>query len=139
MVITHKELTSVLKERIGMSDEDAVKTAQEVLARFGFNTYIVDNVLEAAAHEGGERDMFYMLEEKGILGTDREEITLHTGKPWRIFYWFVRTDWKEPTSKPVENLINQSEYAPIEKLYNKDIPEDAWKQHAVVEAQAIAL
>lgn len=118
MVTTIKELSDVLMERMDMKEEDAIKTALEVLDRFGFNSYIIDNVLETAAHEGGERDVFYWLEEKGILGTLQEEVTLYDGRSWRIFYWFIRADWKEHKPKVESDMAVQAEEDPAKKTYD---------------------
>ena len=52
---------------------------------FGFDDRIIDNVLE---HE--ERQLFYLFESEGILNTEREEISLHDGRIWRIHYWLLK-------------------------------------------------
>ena len=38
-----------------------------------------------------DRDVFYMIEEAGLLGTRQEEIHIKKGKLWRIHYWVLRT------------------------------------------------
>lgn len=67
--------------------EDAFNLAQHVLNFFGYSDRIIDNVLEPE-----DRDAFYMLEDSGILTTEREEITLYDGREWRIHYWLFRKD-----------------------------------------------
>ena len=38
-----------------------------------------------------DRDVFYMIEEAGLLSTRQEEIHIKKGKLWRIHYWVLRT------------------------------------------------
>jgi hypothetical protein len=71
----------------GMRAEDARSIAAHVLNFFGFNERIIDNVLEP-----DDRDTFYMLEDTGILETERDETTLYDGREWRIHYWMFRKD-----------------------------------------------
>jgi len=71
----------------GMRPEDARAIAAHVLNFFGFNERIIDNVLEP-----DDRDTFYMLEDTGILETERDETTLYDGREWRIHYWMFRKD-----------------------------------------------
>jgi len=71
----------------GMRSEDARSIAAHVLNFFGFNERIIDNVLEP-----DDRDTFYMLEDTGILETERDETTLYDGREWRIHYWMFRKD-----------------------------------------------
>jgi Family of unknown function (DUF6015) len=71
----------------GMRPEDARSIAAHVLNFFGFNQRIIDNVLEP-----DDRDTFYMLEDTGILETERDETTLYDGREWRIHYWMFRKD-----------------------------------------------
>jgi hypothetical protein len=71
----------------GMRPEDARSIASHVLNFFGFNERIIDNVLEP-----DDRDTFYMLEDTGILETERDETTLYDGREWRIHYWMFRKD-----------------------------------------------
>src|SRR2546428_2612620 len=67
--------------------------AQHVLNFFGYSERIIDNVLEPE-----DRDAFYMLEDSGILTTEREETTLYDGREWRIHYWMFR---EERIAQPV--------------------------------------
>ncbi|MCD6411177.1 MAG: hypothetical protein J7L20_01940, partial [Thermoplasmata archaeon] len=36
--------------------------------------------------------LFYILEEEGMLSTEREETTLYDGREWRTHYWQLRKD-----------------------------------------------
>jgi hypothetical protein len=105
-----------------MAPEIADKAAYDVLNFFGYSQRIIDNVLEE-----DDRDIFYMLEDIGILSTEREEITLHDGRPWRINYWLLN-------SKKIINLANEQRKLEkmkgprepdLKKVYG-NLPEDAW-------------
>ncbi|MCI0497754.1 MAG: hypothetical protein L0Z54_05640 [Thermoplasmata archaeon] len=62
--------------------DEAKKLAEHMMNFFGYGNRIIDNILEPE-----DRDLFYMMEDSGILTTDREETTLHDGREWRIHYW----------------------------------------------------
>ena len=90
-VLAQAIANGISRPRMRMSIEEAKLTAEHVLNFFGFYNRIIDNVLEPE-----DRDTFYMLEDLGILTTEREETTLHDGREWRIqkrrhhwlsYYW----------------------------------------------------
>jgi hypothetical protein len=88
--VDHDSLAKAIRRSVGhdgMRSEDARAIAAHVLNFFGFNERIIDNVLEA-----DDRDTFYMLEDSGILETERDETTLYDGREWRIHYWMFRKD-----------------------------------------------
>ena len=87
-VITIQEMRLALRAVLGgkgINGADTDKLADYLMNFFGFEDYIIDNVLDAE-----DRDVFYTLEEEGILRTEREEIYLLKGKMWRIHYWILR-------------------------------------------------
>ncbi len=88
--VDHDSLAKAIRRSVGhdgMRSEDARSIAAHVLNFFGFNERIIDNVLEP-----DDRDTFYMLEDTGILETERDETTLYDGREWRIHYWMFRKD-----------------------------------------------
>jgi hypothetical protein len=88
--VDHDSLAKAIRRSVGhdgMRPEDARGIAAHVLNFFGFNERIIDNVLEP-----DDRDTFYMLEDTGILETERDETTLYDGREWRIHYWMFRKD-----------------------------------------------
>src|SRR2546428_9012909 len=102
--LTVDDLTRAIKnsiDRTGMKEEEARAMAQHVLNFFGYSERIIDNVLEPE-----DRDAFYMLEDSGILTTEREETTLYDGREWRIHYCMVR---KEPIAELPEAQKAQEE------------------------------
>jgi hypothetical protein len=88
--VDHDSLAKAIRRSVGhdgMRPDDARAIAAHVLNFFGFNQRIIDNVLEP-----DDRDTFYMLEDTGILETERDETTLYDGREWRIHYWMFRKD-----------------------------------------------
>jgi len=104
----------------GMDEESARSMAHHVMNFFGFNDRIIDNILEPE-----DRDVFYMLEDAGLLTTEREETALYDGREWRIHYWILDS---------TEILMAAKSYRPQEikqedegyQVYD-DIPDDIWK------------
>lgn len=90
-IITIDDLTQAIKNSINnareMAEEQAYELAHHVLNFFGYSDRIIDNILEPE-----DRDAFYMLEDAGILTTEREETTLYDGREWRIHYWLLKRD-----------------------------------------------
>lgn len=87
-VITYDDMRKALAKllrRRGMDEEEINHLAMYLLSFFGFSDAIIDNILDT-----DDRDVFYMLEEEGILSTSREETYTIKGKVWRIHYWLLR-------------------------------------------------
>lgn len=113
-----------------LEHEEAFDLAQHVLNFFGYSNRIIDNVLEPE-----DRDAFYMLEDSGVLTTEREEITLYDGREWRIHYWLFRTDRIEELihfEKPVEQVVvetpEEKEKREADEVYTA-LPPEAWIKH----------
>jgi len=118
--LTVEDLTRAIRnsiDRAGMKDEEARTMAQHVLNFFGYSERIIDNVLEPE-----DRDAFYMLEDSGILTTEREETTLYDGREWRIHYWMFR---KERIAELVAAARAKEEAAKAASIYD-EVPEDTW-------------
>ncbi len=118
--LTVDDLTRAIKnsiDRTGMKEEEARAMAQHVLNFFGYSERIIDNVLEPE-----DRDAFYMLEDSGILTTEREETTLYDGREWRIHYWMFR---KDRIQELVEAQRAKEEAQGGESIYD-DMNEDLW-------------
>lgn len=86
MVVTKENLASAIREKLHVTPEDASRDAECVLDIFGFDTQVIDNLLEPE-----DRQLFYHLQESGILTTRSEETLLWNGQEWRTHYWIVRT------------------------------------------------
>ena len=122
-MITVDNLTLAIENSIddgnGLSQEEAYDLAQHVLNFFGYSERIIDNVLEPE-----DRDAFYMMEDAGILFTEREEVTLYDGREWRIQYGLInrgrinRLMEKKPRAAKV---IDDSE-----SIYKTEVTDDMW-------------
>ncbi len=85
-----EELVSALKSTLGkkgMQDCDIERLADYVMSFFGYTDAVIDNRLTSE-----DRDVFYMLEEEGLVTTTEEEVHLKKGKMWRIHYWILKKD-----------------------------------------------
>ena len=121
--LTVDDLTLAIKNSIEnqrMDDDQAYALALHVLNFFGYSDRIIDNILEPE-----DRDAFYMLEDTGILTTEREETTLYDGREWRIHYWLFRRE------RILELMINaggpEKKEESEDSLYD-ELPEDIWKR-----------
>ena len=125
-MITVDDLTIAIENSIDsdmkLEHEEAFDLAQHVLNFFGYSNRIIDNVLEPE-----DRDAFYMLEDSGVLTTEREETTLYDGREWRIHYWLFRNDRIEDLIKN-ERPVAEEEAEEEVDIY-KDLPREAWFRH----------
>ena len=126
--VTVEKLTLAIKNSIDkndknmeMEEEQAHMLARHVLNFFGYSDRIIDNILEPE-----DRDAFYMLEDAGLLTTEREETTLYDGREWRIHYWLFRRD------RIVEMMesgpVKVSEEADSESAIYNELPDDIWRR-----------
>jgi hypothetical protein len=132
-VVSRLELTKAIKTSFksrsdkGPLDNDvAEEMADHVLNFFGYGERIIDNMLKT-----DDRDIFYMLEDLGILKTEREETTLYDGREWRINYWTLKKGYISVlTGRSKGNkqtLKNLGEKADDLNVY-EELPEELWKR-----------
>jgi len=125
-LLTVEGLTKAIKnsiDRKGMEETAARDMAKLIMNFFGYSDRIIDNVLEPE-----DRDAFYMLEDAGLLTTEREETTLYDGREWRIHYWLFRMD---RISVLVESEKEKEVCAlPAEASVYQEIPEELWTRAA---------
>ena len=122
-IVTLDELSLAIRnspDNRGMEEDQSYDLALHVLNFFGYSDRIIDNILEPE-----DRDAFYMMEDAGILTTEREETTLYDGREWRIHYWLFRHD-------KIERLLEEGgdteRAAPKPDFDFNDLPEDAWSR-----------
>jgi len=99
-IITINDLVKALKNTLGkkgMGEDDVRALAEYLINFFGFEDYAIDNRLSPS-----DRDVFYMLEEIGLLKTEREEVTIKRGQVWRIHYWKLNKTKIKELGKPPE-------------------------------------
>ncbi|EQB70907.1 MAG: hypothetical protein AMDU1_APLC00044G0045 [Thermoplasmatales archaeon A-plasma] len=110
-VMTREILISALEKtygKKGMARKDVEELCDFVLSFFGYEDYVLDNVLSAP-----ERDVFYNLEEFGFLETFREEVNIMKGRSWRVNQWKFKKDNiyrianSQEVEKPEENIYDE--------------------------------
>jgi hypothetical protein len=118
-VVTMSEMIAALRATVGkrgMLDADLRTLADYLMSFFGFETEAIDNNLDVS-----DRDVFYMLEEEGLLTTRQEEVLIRKGKMWRIHYWILRVERIKELAKTVRATAAVDTFA----VYN-DLPDDIW-------------
>ena len=89
-VVTMQQVEKALKRTVGkkgMSDGEVKNLADYLMSFFGYTDEVIDNRLTSE-----DRDVFYMLEEEGLLTSTQEEVLLTKGKLWRLHYWILKKD-----------------------------------------------
>jgi hypothetical protein len=123
-VLTMNVLTKAIQNSMKhhqIKEEDAKKMAEHMLNFFGYSDRIIDNILQP-----DDRDVFYMMEDTGILTTEREETTLYDGREWRINYWLLRTS-------RIQELVRNSskddkKNGELEASVYDELPDEAWER-----------
>ena len=124
--ITLNNLSKAISNRVGIDIDEAQRDAGFVMDIFGFDDRVIDNVLDPE-----DRQLFYILEEEGMLTTEREESTLYDGREWRTHYWRLRKDTILRYSKEANGtrryLIDKKQPVNVsdDDIYN-NINEDMW-------------
>jgi len=127
-IITLDSLSKAIANRVGLDIEEARRDAGFVLDIFGFDDRVIDNVLDPE-----DRQLFYILEEEGMLITEREETTLYDGREWRTHYWQLKKntilDYAKDKNKSLRTVLYDKNQ-PIrdisdESVYN-GLNEDIW-------------
>jgi len=83
MDLMRKALVNTFDGR--MSEMEAANLAEFVMNFFGYNDRILDNYLESS-----DRNIFYMLEDEGLLHATQQEITIKVGQRWRLNFWVLK-------------------------------------------------
>lgn len=120
-VVTMSEAVAALRATVGkrgMPEDDLVALADYLMSFFGFGQEVIDNNLDVS-----DRDVFYMLEEEGLLTTRQEEIHIKKGKLWRIHYWVLRVDRIKALAKGGGKKADAGAFA----VYD-EIPDDIWSR-----------
>lgn len=119
MVITLEDLAIAIAARVDIDIEAAIKDANFIMDLFGFEDRIIDNILEPE-----DRQLFYILEEEGMLVTEREETTIYDGRSWRTHYWYLNKDmilrYKEEKRE-----IEERKKRDTAEVYD-ELPDELW-------------
>ncbi len=139
-IITLEDLSKAIANRIGVDIEEARRDAEFVLDIFGFDDRVIDNVLDPE-----DRQLFYILEEEGMLTTEREETTLYDGREWRTHYWQIRKDVilkyaNDKNAAGGRHTVMRSEKKPVQPIENlseeevyQQLDEEVWSSRRIPE------
>lgn len=126
-IITLDDLSRAIANRVGIGIDEARRDAGFVMDIFGFQDRVIDNVLDPE-----DRQLFYILEEEGMLTTEREETTLYDGREWRTHYWVIRKDiilkYSKDENKRTKSILSDKqsiEDISDEAIYDA-LEEDIW-------------
>jgi len=126
-IITLDDLSKAIANRVGIGIDEARRDAGFVMDIFGFQDRVIDNVLDPE-----DRQLFYILEEEGMLTTEREETTLYDGREWRTHYWIIRKDvilkYAQDQNKRTRSVLSDKqtiEDISDEAIYDA-LEEDLW-------------
>jgi len=123
-VVTMAQVEAALKKTVGrkgMTDEEIKNLADYLMSFFGYTDEVIDNRLTSE-----DRDVFYMLEEEGLLTTTHEEVLLKKGKLWRIHYWILKKDQIIRLANSIESSEEKKEDAGA--VYDQ-ISDEEWARH----------
>ncbi|MFH1101708.1 MAG: DUF6015 family protein [Methanobacteriota archaeon] len=131
-IITLADLSKAIANRVGIDFEEARRDAGFVMDIFGFDDRVIDNVLDPE-----DRQLFYILEEEGMLTTEREETTLYDGREWRTHYWRLRKEVimkYAQEAKGIRNILleKQAKNVSDDDIYNT-IDENMWTTRKMTE------
>lgn len=121
--ITLDEMKEAIERVFEENDIDQYRAedmAETVMNLFGYDKAITDNLLSSE-----ERDIFYKLEDVGLLSTEEESTNLPSGKKWRIHYWILNERKIRKTLDRKEKEEENEE----ESIYN-DISDKVWERTA---------
>ena len=135
-IITLDDLSKAIANRVGIGIDEARRDAGFVMDIFGFQDRVIDNVLDPE-----DRQLFYILEEEGMLTTEREETTLYDGREWRTHYWVIRKDvilkYAKDANKRVRSILSDKhsiEDISDEAIYDA-LEDDIWVTRKINEEE----
>ena len=102
---------ALLGERLG--EKEAKEIARRAMNYFGFDDSVVDNTISPK-----DRDMFYILEEVGLITTFEDETFVEKGKRWRIHYWVLNKD--KISKAPAEDNSGENGSNSVYNNWNED-------------------
>lgn len=114
-------LLRAISKKIGVDDETARQITLRVLNYFGFEDYIIDNVLDQ-----DDRRLFYFLQDVGILKTDWDEAILPSGRTWRIFYWSL-------SNENIAAIVLDVEVIEAQRGIYDTLPSDIWSREPLTQ------
>jgi len=123
-VVTIDDVRLALEKALStreFSHEEIIRFSEKLMDLFGFTDQVVDNRLTPA-----DRDMFYLLEEVGLVTTIHDEVQVQKGKTWRIYYWILK---KDQIARLASEFKEQKDQQVHEDDIYETISDDVWKHH----------
>jgi len=121
-IVTLNDLSTAIEEKLDIDTFEARKYANIIMDLFGFEDRIIDNALEQK-----DRRLFYILEARGLLHTERERITLPDGRQWRIHYWLLAKNkiFRYSNSQWIRPIPKNRQLSQQDTVYSY-LPKDIW-------------
>jgi len=119
--VTMENIVSALKNTLGkkgMNEDEIKDLAEYIMSFFGYEKEVIDNILTSE-----DRDVFYMLEEEGILNTTQEQVNLKKGKLWRIHYWVLKGEHIDRLAQ--DDNVEEDERDEYEIVYG-EMGDEVW-------------
>jgi hypothetical protein len=125
-IITLDVLSRAIANRVGIGIDEARRNAGFVLDIFGYDDRVIDNVLN-----NEDRQLFYILEEEGMLTTDQEDTILYDGREWRTHYWVLKKNiilkYAKDKNSNAKNVISDKPVWDIsDRSIYDSLAEDNW-------------
>jgi hypothetical protein len=122
-LVTITALEKAIQRTLHVNDTDARQLALMVMDLFGYDDFIVDNVLN---HE--DRRLLYRLQLGGLVCTRREDVLLPDGRNWRIHYWMYQkhTIFPAEIQKKTRKTKDGDASSYSRRTVYSSLPETAW-------------
>jgi hypothetical protein len=117
----------------GYDDKKIEQYSNMLMNLFGYSDTLLDNRLNCR-----ERDIFYKMEDDGIVKQDRKEEVLipysyeglslkpsKAKRKWKIFHWILRVDDVKKLAQP--KTKDNGSLSEEERLYG-ELSQDVWKK-----------
>lgn len=132
-VITINDLSRAIVNRLGVDKREARRVAGFILDLFGYEDRVIDNILDIE-----DRQLFYLLEEEGMLRSGREETTLYNGREWLTHYWQLNrkiilkyaNNGRKKISTEVTNKKQNMELSKGSNIYSS-LSKDVWRARKI--------
>jgi hypothetical protein len=105
-IITLNDLSKAILHRLGVNKQEARRIAGFILDIFGYEDRVIDNVLDLE-----DRQLFYILEEEGMMTSGREETILYNGREWLTHYWQLKRNIILKYAKNGKKRIKNDEFS----------------------------
>lgn len=132
-VITLNDLSKAILHRLGVNKQEARRIAGFILDIFGYEDRVIDNVLDLE-----DRQLFYILEEEGMMTSGREETILYNGREWLTHYWQLKRNMIIKYAKNGKKRIKNDEFSKTTDMkfsnYNNiydSLSKDVWNARKI--------